>query len=288
MNGRTIEHEQVVPFGDPPKSKHIEPFPEHGNVENTGLTIKKDLTPAIVDANPYVQMIAVAAAQDVDVEKLEKLMDLQERWEDRQAKHAFVVAMATVQESIEPVIADAENDQTGSRYSKLTTIVSALAPHYTKEGFSLSFSTGDCASQRLIDDGWFRTLAELNHVGGYTKTYHVDLPADTRGPQGTVNKTVIHGTKSAITYARVILMGLIFNFTTTQDVDNDGNTGPVATIDDKQVCVIKEAIEAGAADEAHLLKWQGVDCLEDIREQNWTVIENLIMRKYSMQENGND
>jgi hypothetical protein len=181
-------------------------------------------------------LIAMAINADLDIAKLERLMEMKEHEEEKTAKACFNVAMASVQKIIEPIIADAENLQTSSRYSKLTTIVSTLAPLYTEEGFSVSFGTCDCSSQKLVDDGWFRTTAELSHVGGYTKEYYVDLPADTRGPKGNINKTVIHGTKSAITYARVILMGLMFNFTTSEDVDDDGNSSsavPKPTAEEK-------------------------------------------------------
>ena len=233
-----------------------------------GDIVQPDQPLTVIDQNPYVQMIAVAAARDVDIEKLEKLMDLQERWEDRQALGVFVNAMATVQKNIQPVIADAENKQTNSRYSKLSTIVSALAPIYTAEGFSVSFGTEDCASQKLIDGGWFRTSAELSHIGGHTKYFHIDLPADTTGAKGTVNKTVIHGMKSAITYARVILMGLMFNFTTTQDIDDDGNSADIQYITERQTANLRDDIAAlpGAKedDEAVFCTFLKIDSLEDM------------------------
>jgi hypothetical protein len=215
-------------------------------------------------------LIAMAINADLDIAKLERLMEMKEHEEEKTAKAHFNVAMALVQKVIEPIIADAENLQTSSRYSKLTTIVSTLAPLYTEEGFSVSFGTCDCSSQKLVDDGWFRTTAELSHVGGYTKEYYVDLPADTRGPKGNINKTVIHGTKSAITYARVILMGLMFNFTTSEDVDDDGNSSsavPVVTKKEKdtrakrpaqpkatktQLATLQEYVDAGGLNKRQL------------------------------------
>jgi hypothetical protein len=183
-------------------------------------------------------LIAMAINSDLDIEKLKCLMAMKDHEEEKTAKADFNAAMALVQKKIQPIIADADNLQTGSRYSKLSTIVGTLAPIYTLKGFSVSFGTCDCSSQKLVDDGWFRTTAELSHVGGYTKDYYVDLPADTRGPKGSINKTVIHGTKSAITYARVILMGLMFNFTTSQDVDDDGNAaGSTPGLTDKEKAV---------------------------------------------------
>lgn len=46
------------------------------------------------DAATPMQMIALAISQNADIEKLAKLMDLQERWEKNEARKAFVQAMA--------------------------------------------------------------------------------------------------------------------------------------------------------------------------------------------------
>jgi hypothetical protein len=193
----------------------------------------------------------VALDPNMDIEKLEKMLALKERWDEKQAQLAFDEAMARTQARIQPVVADANNQQTDSRYARLSTIVKELSPIYTAEGFSVSFGTEDCPSEKLAAGGWFRTTAELTHDAGYTKHYHVDLPADTTGPQGKVNKTQIHGIKSAISYARVILMGLMFNFTTALDVDDDGNgageePGPdKEPATDEQLVKIDEWREAG-------------------------------------------
>ncbi len=160
---------------------------------------------------------------DFDPEKMQQIINMRKEMFLEQARIVFGQAMARVQGLIQPVIADADNLQTGSRYAKLNAIVKALAPVYTAEGFTVSYNTEPCPVERLSSDGWFRVTSELNHAGGYTKNYHVDLPLDVTGPKGNVNKTAMHGTKSAISYARVILMGLMFNFTTSLDIDDDGN-----------------------------------------------------------------
>ena len=211
------------------------------------------------------QLIAMAIDKDLDMDKLERLIAMKDREEEKTAKSYFDIAMAKVQSDIEPIIADAENDHTNSMYARLSTIVGTLAPIYAGEGFSVSFGTEDCKSEKLVNDGWFRTTAELSHVGGFSKHYFVDLPADTVGSGGTINKTLIHGTKSTITYSRGILMGLMFNFTTSMDVDNDGNS-----LDDKilpeDAAILRDQLEAVGGEEEFFCDWlrKGIKSFDDV------------------------
>lgn len=200
----------------------------------------------------------VCSDPNFDPAKMQQIIDMRREMFMEQARIEFNSAMARVQADIEAVVADADNTQTNSRYAKLVSIVAALKPVYTREGFSVSFGTSEPQSARLIELGWFRTTADLDHIGGFTKHYHVDLPADTVGPQGKVNKTQIHGAKSAISYARVILMGLMFNFTTSVDVDDDGNAAgaePPQTITEKQAVKMREYLESTGSSEAKFLAW---------------------------------
>lgn len=230
-----------------------------------------------------IDLTARALEMGLGADQLEKFMDLQERHEAKEARVAFNEAMARVQSKIQPILADADNKQTGSKYAKLETIVKTLAPIYTGEGFFVSFGTEECKSEKLTSDGWFRTTAELSHAAGHTKEYHVDLPADTKGPQGTVNKTLIHGTKSAITYARVILMGLMFNFTTTLDVDDDGNGASIELINEEEAAKIRDHIEALSVDESAFLKYLGVGSVEEIPYSRLQRAMNALKRKEKQQ-----
>jgi hypothetical protein len=211
-------------------------------------------------------LLTLAVDKNLDMDKLERLIEMKNAEEEKTAKSLFNAAMAVVQKDIQPIIADAVNDHTGSSYAKLCTIVDTLAPLYTAHGFSVSFGQADCKSQKLVDDGWFRTTAELSHAAGFSKHYFVDLPADIRGAAGTINKTLIHGTKSTITYARGILMGMMFNFTTALDGDTDGNM-PSETITEEQAVTLRDHLSVfddAVAAEKDLCNWLKIEALEDL------------------------
>src|SRR4051794_30455432 len=77
----------------------------------------------------------------IDLEKLERLLQMQERLVAEDARKAFNAAMSAAQGQMRPVWRDAANSQTNSRYAKLETIDDKIRPIYTEHGFSLTFGT---------------------------------------------------------------------------------------------------------------------------------------------------
>jgi len=159
----------------------------------------------------------VALNPDVPVDKLERMLDMQERIFDRQAKQDFAAAMVRVQSAIPAIRKGCFNQQTSSSYADLDYINSIITPIYTAEGFALSFNT---IGQRI--ENTVCVACEVSHIGGHSKEYTYDSPIDDKGIKGTVNKTETHGRASANTYAKRYLTNMIFNITLT-DSDNDGN-----------------------------------------------------------------
>jgi hypothetical protein len=248
-----------------PEVKTVTPNTAGQQLAAEDIKSNKDIAPLSAPMSQANQLISMAIDKDLDMDKLERLIKMRDEEEMKTARGIFNIAMARVQEKIQPIIADADNDHTGSKYAKLSKIVGTLSPIYAAEGFSVSYGTADVESETLTADGWFRTTAELSHSAGYFKTYFIDLPLDIVGMTGKVNKTKIHGTKSTITYARGILMGLMFNFTTSLDVDNDGNSDG-DTIPDEQAATLRDELAALEGDEAFFCDWlkKGTKKLEQL------------------------
>jgi len=153
-------------------------------------------------------------------EQLNMILDAQERVLDREAKQQFSISMANCQSEMPAILKTAENKQTHSKYETLDSLNKVISPVYTSNGFSVSFGTDTAHS---IDDPMLRVTAEVSHVGGWTKDYHYDLPYDSAGIAGTVNKTKVHASGSTLSYGRRYLLKLIFNLTTVDELDDDGN-----------------------------------------------------------------
>jgi hypothetical protein len=154
---------------------------------------------------------------DLPVDKLQAILDMQRQLLRDRAATEFNRAMAAAQAEMRRVAADAENPQTRSRYASYAALDRALRPIYTKHGFALTFNTADSPLDEHI-----RVLCDAVHVGGHTKTYTIDMPADGMGAKGGAVMTKTHARGSAASYGMRYLLKLIWNVAVGED-DDDGN-----------------------------------------------------------------
>jgi hypothetical protein len=173
--------------------------------------------PAMIDQQPMISMIERAARDPtIDIEKLERLIALQEKAQLRQSEQAFNGAMSSAQSEMGPIAADSNNPQTKSRYASYFALDKSLRPIYAKHGFALSFGTGETTQEQYI-----RVICYVSHRDGFTRTYHVDMPADGKGAKGGDVMTKTHAVGSGMTYGQRYLLKMIFNIAVGSD--DDGN-----------------------------------------------------------------
>lgn len=177
----------------------------------------QELAPVQDQQAALLQVIARAAADpQVDIDKMERLLAMQERVMERNAEAAFNEAMRAAQADMRQVATDANNPQTRSRYATYAAIDAALRPVYTQHGFSISFGTGDAP------EGYVRVLAYVSHVGGHTRQYKADMPADGKGAKGGDVMTKTHAFGAGTSYGMRYLLKMIFNVA-VGEYDLDGN-----------------------------------------------------------------
>ena len=73
-------------------------------------------------------VMKMASNPDFDVEKMERLIAMQERATANRAKQAYFAAMVTAQNDMKPIAQDAENKHTHSKYATLEAINKAIQP----------------------------------------------------------------------------------------------------------------------------------------------------------------
>lgn len=175
-------------------------------------------TPVVSESAAIIQVIERAASNpSVDIEKMERLLAMQERILDRQAEQQYAAAMVRAQQNMPVVVKNKANQQTNSRYADLEAINKQIKPVYSREGFSLSFDTENSTLENHI-----KVVCEVLHSGGHSKRFGYDAPLDDAGIAGKVNKTPTHARGSSISYGQRYLIKLIFNLTIANE-DDDGN-----------------------------------------------------------------
>jgi len=161
-------------------------------------------------------LLALAVQKDLDMEKLEKLMELQERWEAGEARKAFYRALSEFQSTVPNLVKDGEVDFTGQsgkrthyKYTPLSSIVTQIRDLMFAVGLSYRYEIQSEESSLTV-----RCI--VSHVMGHSETTEMRAPTDTSGM-----KNIIQGFGSTVTYLErytlIAALGLV-----TADEDNDG------------------------------------------------------------------
>lgn len=231
--------------------------------------------PATVESlgGGILNVIARAAADpNTDVDKLERLLAMQERVLEREAEQAFNAALREAQDEIQPIVRNKTNSSTSSTYADLERVSDSIDPVLRRHGFSSSFGTADCPLP-----GHYRVTCRLSHVGGHHRDYQADVPADTAGVKGTPTKTATHGFGSALSYGRRYLKLLIADVATT---DDDGraasNGGP---INKEQLAVLNGLADAVGADKIAFCRYAKVDDLTQLPAREYNQAVHVLSQK---------
>lgn len=178
--------------------------------------VVKQEVQAPAESSALISMIERAARDPaVDIDKMERLVAMQERALARSSEQAFNDAMAKAQSEMRRVATDSANKQTQSKYASYAALDRAMRPIYTKHSFALSFGTEEGGPADYV-----RVTCHVSN-SGYTRKYQIDMPADGKGAKGGDVMTKTHAVGSAMSYGQRYLLKMIFNIAI--GVDDDGN-----------------------------------------------------------------
>lgn len=178
---------------------------------------KVEPAPQATEGTTLLSVISRAASDpNVDIDKMERLMEMHRDMQRQQAEADFNAAMARVQSRMGRIGTDRTNKQTSSDYATYAKLDRALRPLYSAEGFALSFGTDAVEAENIV-----RVTCHVSHTAGFTRKYLIDMPADGKGAKGNDVMTKTHATGSATQYGMRYLLKMIFNVAIGED--DDGN-----------------------------------------------------------------
>lgn len=192
---------------------------------------------ALLPADPMIAMIErVVLDPNADIEKLEKMLAMRERLEDREAEKSFNEALSSAQADMPKILARHNNDQTKSKYAKLKDIYEECKPIMSKHGFSFNAVPVSGGSAGFISMQW--TLRRGAHSEGGVS----EIPIDDKGMKGSANKTQTHAYGSTTAYGRRYLFCAVMDIAV--DDDKDGNATPkIATVSEDQFLALRKKLE---------------------------------------------
>lgn len=167
---------------------------------------------------------------DFDVEKLERLLDMQERIMTRSAMEQFNAAMAMMQDEL-PSIAE-RGKAHNTKYATFEDINDVAKPIMKRHGFAVSFRVHNI-------QGGIEVTGVLMHKGGHREETTMTLPLDTSG-----SKNAVQAVGSSVSYGKRYVMSALLNITTRSEDDDGESAAPTKRVTSFQAAQLAKALAA--------------------------------------------
>jgi len=183
------------------------------------LATRKPRTPRTqkLDITTPMGMVALAIQQGAGIEQLNRLMDLQDRYEATEARKAFNEAFANFKAEAVQItknITVTDGPLKGKKYADLFSVVAAVTPALSRFGLSTSWKiTKD-------EPTWIEVTCILRHVQGHFEVVSMGGIPDIGGA-----KNAIQARASSTSYLeRYTLMAATGLASSDMDKDGHGET----------------------------------------------------------------
>lgn len=233
------------------------------------------------DSAALIQVISRAASDpNVDIDKMERLMQMHERLTDRSARAAFNAALAQMQPEL-PVVdrkgnitihqkdkpKTPENVIQSTPYALWEDINEAIRPLLSKYGFALSFRV------KKADDR-VEVTGVLSHREGHSEETMLSLPMDTTGSKNNV-QAIGSSTSYGKRYTAMALLNI-----TTRGEDDDGKAAGIGdVISDEQFDALSKLMDDHGADLARFCAYFHIDKLADLPASKLAQAEQMVKAK---------
>lgn len=235
------------------------------------------LAPESVAGGDVSALVRLAIEQQVPVEALERLVALQERVMERDARAAFVQALAAFRQECPPILKTRENEQFSvtrngvrrkARYAPLEDIDRIAGPIAAKHGLTWTWDT-------RVEGAAMHVGCRVMHVMGHSEVTTVIMPTESKAgssPQQKYGSAQTYGMR----YSLVAALGIT---TADDDLDGAATAEEVETISDSEAADLQALMDEVGADRGKFLKWAGVTGLSDLPKARLPEAIRLLERK---------
>jgi len=226
--------------------------------------------PVNVSISP-LETIQKAIAGGADLEKLERLLTLQERWEAGEAKKAYHRAMTAFKANPPEIEKDKKVAFGNTKYNH-----ASLANVTAKINGALSLH-GLSASWIVNQNGAVSVTCKITHEQGHSEETTLTAPIDVSGSKNAIQ--AIGSTISYLSrYSLLCITGLA-----TQDMDDDGQavTEKVNEEDVQKINVLLSEVDINIA---KFLEYMKIERLEDMTKSDMRKALNAIEAKRTVKK----
>lgn len=162
-------------------------------------------------------LLQMAVAQGADLDRLERLMALQERWEAGEARKAFVAAMTAFKS--EPLeifkrkqvgYSDKNGNFVGYKHAELSDIADVVVPAMARHGLSHRWDIKKESNRVVVS-------CIVTHKLGHSESVTMDAAPDDSGKKNSIQQVA-----SAVTYLERYTLLAATGMSTKEQVDDDG------------------------------------------------------------------
>ncbi len=220
-----------------------------------GDVIIRETTPAT--------LLNLAIEQGKDIDKLEKLMELQTVWEANQARKAYFEAVANFHKSPPKVMKDLENVQFSkgnkkAMYASLGNLVGTVSAALGEHGLSASWDINQ--TEKTI-----KVSCKLSHRQGHSESVSLESAPDASGA-----KSPIQQIKSTVTYLRAVTFEAVTGIAATNEANLDDDGAGETYITDEQKGTIVDYLAATGSDVPTFLKYMSCETVDKITAKDYT------------------
>ena len=236
----------------------------------------------VVTVTPSI-LLQAAIDKDLDIDKLEKLVALQERWQEREAQKAFLRAMTTFQAKC-PVLTKSKQvkfdyknggGSVNYKYAPLSEVVTTIKDLMRSCKLSYRWETD------MREGGHFAITCVVSHIDGHSERNTMVAGKDTSGKKNEIQQQA-----STVTYLqRYTLIGALGISTASDDIDGQVPPAPPPK-QESSAALLKEG--KGVVDkytDATNLQTEGTPLVQRLKvrglnSKDQTALTNHILRKY--------
>ena len=146
--------------------KEVDSVPEVVETKDVAEVTEQHIKEAYAPTDPNA-LIQLAISQGANVEALERVFALQERWQANQAKSAFTQAMANLKAEM-PIVKKLVQGQ-NSKYAPIEDIAQQCDPFISKHGFSYRWDT-------KLKEAEMTVICTATHIAGHSETSSFTSP----------------------------------------------------------------------------------------------------------------